>query len=312
MTIGFNPGAGGTQRLTPAARPGPGAGDDARGPDADAAPKRRGRARQPRCCPPTARGRGDRHGAAAGAPLGGRDPRASSASVYEGAAGTRCEQGLAAERKWFMSEAGLEPVAAGDGGVRGRGRAPRRLALGDAEGIAPLAAGTATGEEPRAQPELATPVRARPRDAPDHGAHQRRGLREASRRSSRSIQKPAAASRSPVARFGWQPPAIQPQGRSSRSCQRASRGSPRTCSRKSSCAALDQDAARLRERAASGPRPCRGRASRRRCRSCRRRREGPRRGPRSPRSSAPAAPRREPLPQALAPCAGRARRAPAR
>jgi hypothetical protein len=57
------------------------------------------------------------------------------------------------------------------------------------------------------------------------------GMAGRSNRSSATMCSPAAVMAATVSRLGWQPPTSQPQGRSSRSCQRASRGSSaRTCS----------------------------------------------------------------------------------
>jgi enoyl-CoA hydratase/carnithine racemase len=110
MTMGFNPGAGGTQRLTRLLGPGRALemmleGETLSPPEAHQAglihrvlPSKRLLAAA----------------IEAGERLATRSPesiRGLKRSVYEGAAGS-LEQGLAAERKWFMSEAGTEHAMA--------------------------------------------------------------------------------------------------------------------------------------------------------------------------------------------------------
>jgi len=106
MTIGFNPGAGGTQRLTRLL--GTGRALEMMLEGRTLSPREAfevglvNRVVAPEDLVDEAIATGER--------LGRRAPeaiRGLKRSVYEGAAGT-LESGLAAERKWFMSEAGLE------------------------------------------------------------------------------------------------------------------------------------------------------------------------------------------------------------
>jgi len=106
MTIGFNPGAGGTQRLTRLLGTGRALEMMLEGQGLD--PREALEAGLVNRVVPA-----DRlvdEAVATGERLARRSPeaiRGLKRSVYEGAAGT-LESGLAAERKWFMSEAGLE------------------------------------------------------------------------------------------------------------------------------------------------------------------------------------------------------------
>jgi hypothetical protein len=108
-----------------------------------------------------------------------------------------------------------------------------------------------------------------------------------SNRSSSTTRSPVAVMAATVSRLGWHPPASQPHGRSSRSCQRASRGRGPGRARRS--AASRRGAAP--DGSPPGPRPdrrpCTAPGRRPLCRSRCPRRVAPRRC-RPPLGSAPA------------------------
>ena len=112
-----------------------------------------------------------------------------------------------------------------------------------------------------------------------------------------SIQKPASARLAAVGRFGWQPPATAPQGRSTRSCHQERADVAADVLDDQQRPALDQDPLDLGERALDLGDGAEDERRRRRCRSSRHRRAGPRPRPRRPRSRSG---RRPVLVQALA------------
>ena len=230
MTMGFNPGAGGTQRLTRALGPGPALEAMLEGRTFTAAEAVEAgivhRAVEPDRLQAEAMETAER--------MARRSPgsvRALKVAVYEGGSRACCAawpRSGAASCQWAARSR-----APGDVRLRGRGGARDGSPWANPEGIGPWQRGEVE-DLGRRRAGLVLGALRPPRDPGDHRAHPRRSLREL---LVVELLDPEAGVREGVGGGAVRMAAAgdPSPGRSRRSCQQASRCSrPRTCSRNSS------------------------------------------------------------------------------
>ena len=278
MTIDFNPGAGGTQRLPRAVGVGRALQMMLEGRSAEPARRRSTTAWSGAVVPPE---QVKEAAVRIGERLARRSPAAIRLLEARGLRGRlpAAGPGLGVERKWFMVASATDSSQREDGHHDRAGRGRRaRSPWATADGLLPWQEGVAA-EVDRAESLAGS----------DGGAPGRPHGSAAGRSAAPSAASPAPGGRSRSRRRraadrwrGWDGTAGEEAPGPLQPVLPAGQAGPGAADvlEEEQPAALDQHPARLGERRARGPRPCRGPGSRPRCRSCRRRREGPPPAPR--------------------------------